>query len=230
VLEENKAIVRWYFAQLIAQGNLTVADELFALDYLIHIPKASEYRWEKENKIAFSLEDLKQAISLFHQEPRLSSPRVYSNLLTDMQFTIDDQIAEGDKVATRWTFYAYEDVPEEYSVSGWNEVFDQSYQRLLTDAGIIIDRISGGKIQESWEVGTTELFASFFSRMANLEATTRVQPRGPGGAGPLPGLPTTRGLSPSSEELDHLDEELRDETTEEIEGPHRPWWRRIIGT
>jgi ketosteroid isomerase-like protein len=32
-IEENKAVVRRYFAEVVSQGDLAVADELFAADY-----------------------------------------------------------------------------------------------------------------------------------------------------------------------------------------------------
>ncbi|MDP8921613.1 MAG: ester cyclase [Chloroflexota bacterium] len=45
--EENKALVRQYFAEVVSRGNLTAADELFAADYAIDwsipdMPRGSE--------------------------------------------------------------------------------------------------------------------------------------------------------------------------------------------
>lgn len=79
-LEENKAIARQFY-KLIETGDLDLADEVVAEDYVNHnaIPGQTP-----------GLAGYKEAISAL----RASVP--------DIQYTIDDQIAEGDKVLTRY--------------------------------------------------------------------------------------------------------------------------------
>ena len=58
-----------------------------------------------------------------------------------MQFTIEEQIAEGDKVATRWT------------VTGTHKGDYRGISpdgKVGTNTGITIHRIAGGKMVESW--------------------------------------------------------------------------------
>jgi steroid delta-isomerase-like uncharacterized protein len=79
----NKAIARRYIEELFTQGNLDVADELVAEDFVNHSPFGEEDTGDREG--------LKQAASGF-----LAS-------FPDGQFVIDDMIAEGDLVAMRGT-------------------------------------------------------------------------------------------------------------------------------
>jgi predicted ester cyclase len=83
MLEENKAIVRRNFEEIWNKENFSVADETHASDYVAHIASSPE-----DIK---GIQQFKQFVALFH----FAFP--------DTQFTIEDQIAEGSKVATRWT-------------------------------------------------------------------------------------------------------------------------------
>src|SRR5918997_4455173 len=80
VEEDNKALVRRFTEEFINQGNLEVADELLAPDFVDHdvIPgklggKEDVKRWIAERRASFS----------------------------DLHFSIEEQIAEGDKVVAR---------------------------------------------------------------------------------------------------------------------------------
>jgi steroid delta-isomerase-like uncharacterized protein len=60
----------------------------------------------------------------------------------DLKVTQEDQIAEGDKVVTRW------------SASGTHKGDFQGIPptgKLVEVMGIVIDRIAGGKIVDHWE-------------------------------------------------------------------------------
>jgi predicted ester cyclase len=52
--------------------------------------------------------------------------------MPDLRLSVDDQIAEGDKVVTRWTVHGMHD------------------GRPTTAMGITIDRIANGRIVEEW--------------------------------------------------------------------------------
>jgi hypothetical protein len=54
---------------------------------------------------------------------------------------VDDQIAEGDKVTTRWTIYID---------SGAQDTGDHAAGTQRMASGITIDRVSGDKIVETW--------------------------------------------------------------------------------
>src|SRR5262245_30105226 len=83
VLQENKGIVAHCWRACFA-GDLAVADDLVAVDYLWHGPGQ-----EIESR-----EGIKQWIASI----RAGFP--------DVRWEADDQTSEGDKVATRWTAHA----------------------------------------------------------------------------------------------------------------------------
>jgi steroid delta-isomerase-like uncharacterized protein len=66
---------------------------------------------------------------------------MYRAAFSDLQITVEDQIAEGDKVVTRWTAVGKQDG----DLAGL-----PASGRSATVTGITIDRIDGGKIVESW--------------------------------------------------------------------------------
>ena len=119
-LEENKALVRRLFEDLWNQGKLDVADEIFATDYIFHDPVAGEVRGP---------EGFKQFVSMY----RIAFPA--------LQFRIEAQIAESDKVVTRWTSTG----THKGELMGIPPTGVQA-----TSTGIAIGRIAGGKIVEVW--------------------------------------------------------------------------------
>ena len=118
--EENKAIARRLFEGVWNQGKLDVADEILAADYVFHAPVPREVRGP---------EGFKQFVSM------------YRTAFPDVQYTIEDQIAEGDKVVTRWTCTG----THTGELMGIPPTGVQ-----VTVTGIVIGRIAGGKIVEDW--------------------------------------------------------------------------------
>ena len=103
---ENKAIVRRWSEELFNQGNLEVADEIVAPTYRRHDPGAP-----------FAVEgpeDLKRLVSMLRAQ------------VPDLHISVEDVIAEGDKVVTRYTFAQGK------------------------SSGIQIFHLADGKIVESW--------------------------------------------------------------------------------
>ncbi len=80
--EENKAIFRRYVEEIGNEGDLDLVDELFS-DYAAYQPDGSV------------LERGPEDVERFMGEVRRAFP--------DFHSTIEDQIAEGDKVVTRLT-------------------------------------------------------------------------------------------------------------------------------
>ena len=81
--EKNKAIVRRLYEEVINKRNMAVVDELIATNYIDH---------DKNPE-------------LVARDPK-SFRQVVTMLLTafpDMRVTVEDQVAEGDKVASRFT-------------------------------------------------------------------------------------------------------------------------------
>jgi steroid delta-isomerase-like uncharacterized protein len=119
--EENKAIARRHFEELWQKGDVSVADEIYAADAVGHDPMNPSHSDYPESE--------KQAI--IRDNTAFPNPQVI----------IEDQIAEGDKVVTRWTFRA--------THSGDFMGMPPSGKRLDV-TGVHIHRIAGGKIAEIW--------------------------------------------------------------------------------
>jgi len=119
-LEKNKAIARRDFEQVWNKGNLDTVDEIFAADGVGHMPGSPDIH---------SLEGTKQYVTM------------YRNAFPDIHFTIEDEIAQGDKVVIRWTCRG----THQGELMGISPTGKQ-----CTVTGITINRFSGGKIQESW--------------------------------------------------------------------------------
>jgi len=115
--EENKALVRRFFEEVYNRGNLDVADEVLAPDFA----------WKLPGKDA-PIEDYKQWIA-----SQLAAS-------SDLHFSIEEQVAEGEKVVTRLIGSGTHDQ------KGFGE-FAPSGVRITIEA-IIIHRVIEGKIVE----------------------------------------------------------------------------------
>jgi steroid delta-isomerase-like uncharacterized protein len=120
--EENKALARRVLEEMFNKGNLDVADELLASDYVDHDPAMPEDIRGPEG--------FKQYVG------------AYRSAFSDLHVEIEDQIAEGDKVVTRWTGNGTHDGELSGIAPTGNRV---------TMPGMEIVRISGGKLVEGWE-------------------------------------------------------------------------------
>jgi steroid delta-isomerase-like uncharacterized protein len=79
--EENKALVRRFVEEFWNEGNTATADELMAPDAAIHMPTGE----------MVDLDGLKRFAGTFRES------------FPDWHSTFEELIAEGDKVAERWT-------------------------------------------------------------------------------------------------------------------------------
>ena len=82
-VEENKAKQRRVWEEVFNEGNLEIIPEFFAPSYSFHSPLGIE---------AKGPEGFEQMVTMMR------------TALPDMHVTIDDMFAEGDRVATRFTF------------------------------------------------------------------------------------------------------------------------------
>jgi steroid delta-isomerase-like uncharacterized protein len=117
--EANKAIARRFFEASDANDQVAF-DALLAPDLVVHYPGAP---------------------GPLDRETFLQLANMMLAAFSDRQYTIDDQIAEGDKVATRVT---------------WRATHRGDFQGLpptgkqVAVSGISIERIKDGKIVERW--------------------------------------------------------------------------------
>jgi steroid delta-isomerase-like uncharacterized protein len=117
-IEQNKALSRRYIEQMHNTKNPALADEVFATDCVVHLAGDVVRR-----------EGYKQLVSKFFAA------------FPDLHVTVEDQIAEGDRVATRWTTRG----TETGKLDGIGPT-----NRPATVTGICIDRIASGRIVETW--------------------------------------------------------------------------------
>ena len=118
--EDNKAIARRFF-ECWVEGDLDGFDEIVAPDVIDHDPY-NPHGGE-------GLDGLKKFVAM------------YREAFPDINFTIEDQVAEGDMVATRWVGTG----TMKGELMGLEPNGKQS-----TVPGISIDRIENGKIVEGW--------------------------------------------------------------------------------
>lgn len=116
----NKALVRRIIEEIVNKGNLATVDDLVAPDYVGHYSNAPEARGP---------EVIKQRIALL----RAAFP--------DWHSTIEDMIAEGDKVVTRWRASGTH-LGEFMGIAPTG--------KKMTTTGIYIDRVVNGKYVEHW--------------------------------------------------------------------------------
>jgi serine phosphatase RsbU (regulator of sigma subunit) len=138
--EENKAIFRRYIEEISNQGNLELADEIFDR-YLAHEPDGSV--------LEGSAEDVKR----FEAE--------FDDAFPDSHTTIEDQIAEEDKVMIRWRMSGTH-LGEFRGMAPTGKEIELN--------GISIFRFSEeGKVMESWDS-----FDQFSLMRQSLEQELRV--------------------------------------------------------
>jgi steroid delta-isomerase-like uncharacterized protein len=119
--EENKGIVRQQEEELFTQGNLDAGDEVYAPDYVGHDPSISED--------VRGLQAAKRAAAEYRQA------------FPDLRVSVEDLIAEGDRVAARLRFRGTH-LGELDGIAPTG--------RRVDCTGIVLSRIEGGKIAEDW--------------------------------------------------------------------------------
>ena len=123
--EKNKALVR-RFMEARAKADLNAIEEMMAPNFISHdfFPSQQPGREGLKRRIA-------EIAATFSNRRRF----------------IEDQVAEGDKVVTRYTLRATHDRKEIMGVAPTG--------REVSYKAIVIHRISGGKIAEEWGAGTS---------------------------------------------------------------------------
>ncbi len=116
--EENKALLRRFIEDL-SEGSLALFDELYT-NCVYHSPLTGELKGEALKKFIASI------LAAF----------------PDRRFTIEDQVAETDKVVTRYSFVG----THQGEIMGIAPT-----GKRVTFSGMVIDRIVEGKIVEERE-------------------------------------------------------------------------------
>ena len=116
--DENKALARRAWENM---DDPDIIDEVYAPDVV----------WHEPDQDIQGTEQAKQFIAM------------YKTAFPDLNATVEDVIAEGDKVVTRVTLRG--------THQGEIEEFGPPTGRQIESKGITISRIEGGKIVEDWD-------------------------------------------------------------------------------
>lgn len=121
-VEENKALAKRIIDEFINKNNAAVANELFADDFVNHNPQFG---------VSSDREGLKQMISMLHQG------------FPDVHLTIEDMIAENDKVVLRFRTKG-RNTGEMLGIQPTNKNMDTCQ--------ISIIRFQEGRVKERWNI------------------------------------------------------------------------------
>jgi steroid delta-isomerase-like uncharacterized protein len=118
--EENKAVIRRFIDEVFNEGKLAAIPELVDSGYIMHGPGPA----------VSGRQGMQEFVT------------TYRTALPDYHCTVEDQVAEGDKVVTRWTVRG----TQRGTLDGLPPT-----GKPVTLAGIVIDRIANGRMAETWE-------------------------------------------------------------------------------
>ena len=127
--EQNKVKVRRVIEEVFNKGNLSVAEEIMANDYVYHMGQGMEFKGP---------DGFKQLAIIFR------------NAFPDLHMAVEDMIAEGDKVAARFTLRG----THKGDLMGIAPTGKQ-----FTTTGNVIIRFAGGKEVEAF--GAADMLAMY---------------------------------------------------------------------
>ena len=117
--EQNKTLARRWFEDLFSRGNLDAANEILSAEFVDHLTHEDER----------GIEELKHYVT------------IYRTAFPDIQDSVEDIVAEADKVVVRWR-------------SGGTHQGEfmgvPPTGRHVTFSGMRLFRIAENKIVESW--------------------------------------------------------------------------------
>lgn len=134
--EANKNLVRRYLDEVGSQGKLEVVDEISASDFVNHFPAFA-------GGDAVGSDKVKTFVSVMRE----TAP--------DRHLTIEDLIAEGDKVVARVTIRGTR-------IGDWQGIPADGKAYEMSE--FMIFRVANGKLAERW------LIADWWGEMINLGA------------------------------------------------------------
>lgn len=131
---QGKVLIRRYLQEIVPSGATHLLDEVFSSDLVAHLGEHS----------VTGIQVMRDYITTFH------------SAFPDVRYSIEDEIADGDRVAVRWR---------------WEGTHLGSFQGIaptgskVSQTGTTVFRIAGGRITEAWPQ------ADFIGLMRQLGAT-----------------------------------------------------------
>ena len=127
--EENMELARRFMEARVVKRDLDAVDEMLAPDFVNHNKLVPGQTPDREGYL--------RGIAALHAA------------LSEGRLIIEDQVAGGDKVVTRFVVHSPHDRGELMGVAPSG--------REITNRAIVIHRIEGGKVAEEWGMGTIGL-------------------------------------------------------------------------
>jgi predicted ester cyclase len=134
--EEMKAIARRWFDEVINGRDLDAIDSIYTTDYVHHTPGGRDFGRDESKRVAAAILEA----------------------FAERRATVEDQLAEGDRVATRFTSRGVQ-------TGRWFGIPPTGIE--VVTHGILISRIADGRIAEDWEL------TNGAQTLAELRAATR---------------------------------------------------------
>jgi steroid delta-isomerase-like uncharacterized protein len=122
--DENKALARRFFDEVVNGGHLDRAAQMMAADYRHHDPGLPPEM-------------------LGSRDAYVSHFPMYTAAFPDMRVVVDDVVADGDRVAMRWTLTG---------THNGNLMGIPPTGKPVNVSAITIQRIAGGTIVEGWTI------------------------------------------------------------------------------
>lgn len=125
-LQENKGFMNYFVEEVINKKNLKAADQLVSEDFIEHVPLPGQMPGREGLKFVLS--------SMFTGFP-------------DINWIVQEQIAEGEKVVTRFTWTGthkgeFMGIPAtDKKVEVWGIVIDVVRNELFSESRIIMDTV-----------------------------------------------------------------------------------------
>jgi steroid delta-isomerase-like uncharacterized protein len=136
--KENKALARHWFAEGWNKGNVTVADSIFSSHFTLN------------------------GIEVGPEGPKKNVARTWRGF-PDITFTVEDQIAEEDRIVTRW-------IAQGTHLGELNDISPTG--KTIVVPGIVIWRIVDGKVREDHTVsGEATLLQQLSALLTSSEKT-----------------------------------------------------------
>src|ERR671915_1524400 len=120
-LEQNKALMRNYIEEAWNKGNLDFIDKNFSSDFVSH----GTFPGQPTNR-----DSVKSVISTVR------------NAIPDLHITIEDMLAEGDKVASRWVTKG--------THKGGDLMGAKPTGNKISVSETVVVRVKDGKVVEGW--------------------------------------------------------------------------------
>jgi len=128
--DANKTLLSRHFLEVLNDGHLAVIDEIYADGYVLDAPMQTDGSLEAHGETR-GRDGLKRRVSSF----RTAFP--------DIEFTVDDMLADGDRVAVQYAFTGTH-------TGRFSDL--EPTGRTVSVTGMLLAQVADGRIQRAYSV------------------------------------------------------------------------------